>query len=61
MSETDAVCGVSTTFSIVWSGLSGSVGSSSITSRPAPAIFPSWRARIRSASLWVGPRPVLMK
>ena len=38
------------TFSIFSRGLSGSRGSFSSTSSPAPAIWPAWRARIRAGS-----------
>src|SRR2546422_139626 len=53
--EALAMCGASTTF---WSGTrSGWIfGSSSKTSRPAPAIQPSRRARASTASSTMGPR-----
>ena len=43
MFDDPAECGVAITLSILSSGLSGEVGSSSNTSRPAPAISPSFQ------------------
>mmetsp|Transcript_37333 Transcript_37333/g.68891 ORF Transcript_37333/g.68891 Transcript_37333/m.68891 type:complete len:202 (+) Transcript_37333:134-739(+) len=54
------MCGVRMTLSIVYSGLSIGGGSTSCTSKPAPAMVPAFRAAIRSSSLMTGPRAVLI-
>ena len=55
----DATWGVTTTFSIASSGLSGSGGSCSSTSSPAPAIVPLRSASMSARSSMIGPRAVL--
>jgi hypothetical protein len=54
-----SACGVMIVFCIAISGLSSLIGSSSVTSRPAPAIYLSSNARTSAASSWIGPRPTL--
>ncbi len=54
------MCGVRITFSIAHSSLSGESGSSSNTSRAAPAIRFSFRARTSAASSMTAPRAMLM-
>src|SRR5205823_15063770 len=54
------LCGASMTLSICLKGLSAGRGSSSNTSRAAPAIRPSCKALTSAASSTTGPRAVLM-
>ena len=51
------MCGVTTTFGIPQNGCSVGSGSSEKTSRTAPAIQRSWRARTRAGSWMSEPRP----
>src|SRR5699024_6426570 len=54
-----SACGDSTTLSSAISGLSAGSGSTSNTSRPAPAIVPSCRAVTRAGSSTTAPRAML--
>ena len=49
------------TFSMPHSSLSGGNGSRSNTSRPAPAIQPSFSARMSAVSSTTGPRQTLIR
>ena len=56
--EADATWGVTITFGMASSGLSGAGGSCSSTSRPADCTLPLRSASMRSASWMMGPRAV---
>ena len=56
-----ARCGVTTTFGMVGKGLSDSIGSISVTSRPAAKISFDSSALIRAFSSTTGPRHVLIR
>ena len=53
--------GVMTTLSRSSNGLSGGVGSVSVTSRPAAFITPALSARVNAASSTTGPRHVFIR
>lgn len=55
------ICGAVSTFSIFNNGFSGSSGSFSNTSNPAPAIFLASSARINAGSSTIEPRAVLIR